>query len=360
MPRRSRNEVKGWEIVTSVRQKGGQTMKAGDKQVQAGVYAVDADWHEAMKWFTDPGDGITPEDLATMANVAVLGSRTAKDLFGNDDPVGQEMQIGGTKFKVKGVLKFKPASPGGEDENARAVIPLTTGMRKFFNQPQLSYIRIRLPEKDVEANASLIPTTAEKIRQLLHERHHITPPEPDDFSIVTATDVAAAARGISGTLTALLMVLAGLGLLVGGLVMMNILLVAVTERTKEIGLRRAVGATQGAIFTQFLAESLAVTTFGAILGVAIGWGTSVILENYTSLKVETSWEPFVLAAVFALVVGLVFGVLPARRAARLNPWTRCASMRAAASHGLRRWIRSVPDGEGREVPCGKPEPCLIA
>jgi putative ABC transport system permease protein len=192
-------------------------------------------------------------------------------------------------------------------------------MRKFFNQPQLSYIRFRLPEKDVEASASLIPTTAEKIRQLLHERHHITPPETDDFSIVTASDVAAAARGISGTLTALLMVLAGLGLLVGGLVMMNILLVAVTERTKEIGLRRAVGATQGAIFTQFLAESLAVTTLGAILGVAIGWVASFILKNYTSLKVETSWEPFVLAAAFALVVGLVFGVLPARRAARLNP-----------------------------------------
>jgi len=314
-----RKEITAAEIVTSVRQKSGVAMKAGDKQTQASVYAVDADWHEAMKWPAEAGEGITPEDIATMAHVAVLGPRTAKALFTGDDPVGQDILVGSTKFKVKGVLKFKAASPGGEDENARAVIPLSTGMRRFFNEPQLSYIRIRLPEKAVEADASLIPATAERIRQILIQRHHITPPETDDFSIVTAADVAAAARGISGTLTALLMVLAGLGLLVGGLVMMNILLVAVSERTREIGLRRAVGATQGAIFTQFLAESLAVTIFGAILGVVIGWATSVILKNYTALKVETSWEPFVLAAAFALVVGLVFGVLPARRAARLDP-----------------------------------------
>jgi len=301
------------DLVVSVAQKHNIPIKAGDRQTQGDVFAVDSDWHEAMPWPAKEGEGVTAEDMATMAHVAVLGTGLSKALLGDESPVGGDIQINNIRFHVKGLLEHHDVSPGGDDENNRAVIPLTTGLRRVFNQTYLTYIRVRM--KDVRD----VPAAAEEIRQLLHERHHITPPEQDDFSVVTAGEVAEAARGISGTLTALLAALAGLGLLVGGIVMMNILLVSVTARTKEIGLRRALGATRRAIFVQFLAESIAVTVVGAALGAAIGWGVVEALHRFASVRVLVSWEPFALAGTFALGVGLVFGVQPARRAARLSP-----------------------------------------
>ncbi|MCX5638134.1 MAG: ABC transporter permease [Planctomycetota bacterium] len=308
-----RSSITGWDIVTSVSQRHGIPMKAGNFQTTADVFAVDSDWHEAMDWPAQEGDAIAPEDLATMAHVCVLGTRPAKDLFGDENPVGSDIHIGNIRFYVKGVLTHHSASPGGDDENNRAVIPLTTGLRRVFNQNHLTYIRVRMK------NSGNVPIAAEQIRQLLHDRHHITPPQTDDFSIVTTAEVADAARGISGTLTVLLIALAGISLLIGGVVMMNILLISVTERKPEIGLRRALGATRGAIAGQFLAESMVITFIGAAIGALLGWGVSLLLPRYTSLKTVISWEPFALAVAFAMVVGLVFGVHPARRAARLNP-----------------------------------------
>jgi len=308
-----RDALKGWDIVTCVAQKHGIAMKAGGRECQADVFAVDSDWHEAMPWPAKEGDGIAPEDMATLAHVAVLGTRLAKTLFPDESPVGSDIQINNIRFKIKGLLEHHDVSPGGDDENNRAVIPLTTGLRRVFNQNHLTYIRVRMKD------AADVPRAAEEVRQLMHAQHHITPPEQDDFSVVTSAEVAEAARGISGTLNALLVALAGLALAVGGVVMMNILLVSVSERTREIGLRRAVGACRRAIFLQFLTEALAVTLVGTAIGVALGWGVSVLLPHVTSIKTVVSWEPLALAIVFALAVGLVFGVQPARRAARLHP-----------------------------------------
>jgi putative ABC transport system permease protein len=201
----------------------------------------------------------------------------------------------------------------GTDFDNRVLIPLTTGMRRLLNLDHISYVRVKVKDpKDLIG-------IGEEIRGILHERHHIMPPQEDDFAIVTAAEVAKMARGISGTLTYLLSALAGLSLLVGGIVLMNILLISVGERTKEIGLRRAVGARRRDIFMQFLMESLAVTLIGMVLGSALGWAASVILARVTQFPVVISWEPFALALAFALVVGVFFGVQPARRAARLHP-----------------------------------------
>jgi putative ABC transport system permease protein len=164
-----------------------------------------------------------------------------------------------------------------------------------------------------------MPKQAAAIRALMHDRHHITPPQEDDFRIITPTVIGDLARGTSRTLSLLLGALAGLSLLVGGVVLMNILLISVAERTKEIGLRRAVGATQRDVFLQFLTESLAVTFLGMLLGTGLGWGIAVVLSRVSPMPVVVSWEPFALAAVFALLVGTFFGVQPARRAAKLNP-----------------------------------------
>jgi putative ABC transport system permease protein len=308
-----RSSLSGWDIVTSVAQRNNVPTKAGDMQSAASVYAVDADWHEAMDWPAEQGEGISGDDVGTLARVCVLGAGLAKNLFGSENPVGRDIDIGKVRFRVKGVLVRHDVSPGGEDENIRAVIPLTTGLRRLYNQDHLSYIRVRM------TNAGQVPAMANEIRQFLHERHHIVPPQEDDFSIVTAGEVAEAARRISLTLTKLLTALAGLALLVSGAVIMNILLLGVSQRKSEIGLRRATGATRRDVFAQFLCESLTVTLLGAAIGSLLGWTTSALLPHFTKLKTAISWEHFAAVVACALVIGVLSGVLPAQRAARLNP-----------------------------------------
>jgi len=308
-----RSQIQGIAVVAPFAVKRGLPIKAGSAQIQTMVMAVGAEWHEASDWYPQQGDPITAEDNATMSRVCVLGATTAKDLFGDEDPIGQYIQIGDVRFNVKGVLQSRGVSPMGDDFDSRIIIPLTTGLRRLYNQDYITNIRVK-----VQDTRQLV-LISEEIRRLLHERHHITPPEEDDFAIFSAAEVAKTARGISGTLTILLSALAGLSLVVGGIVLMNILLISVGERTKEIGLRRAVGARRRDIFMQFLMESLAVTLIGMVLGSALGWAASVILARVTQFPVVISLEPFALALAFALVVGVFFGVQPARRAARLHP-----------------------------------------
>jgi putative ABC transport system permease protein len=161
--------------------------------------------------------------------------------------------------------------------------------------------------------------TADEIRALLHERHHITPPAEDDFAVVAEADVTKAVTGIEATLTRLLASLAALSLLVGGIVLMNILLLSVNQRRHEIGLRRALGARQRDVLYQFLAESLAITLLGMLLGTGLGWAVAQGLAMAIGLPIVLTWQPVAIGAAAALAVGLGFGIHPARRAARLDP-----------------------------------------
>jgi putative ABC transport system permease protein len=308
-----RTQIGGVDVIGPFAVKRGMSIKAGSSQVQTTVMAVGPDWHDAWEWYTTDGDPITAEDNSTMARVCLLGTLSAGDLFGSQNPIGEDIQIGNVRFKVKGILEPRGTSPMGDEFDRRIVIPLTTGMRRVFNQDYITNIRVKVRD------SQQIESIAEEIRRLLHERHHITPPKENDFAIFSAADIAKMARGISGTLTYLLAALAGLSLLVGGIVLMNILLISVAERKKEIGLRRALGATQGDIFRQFLIESLSVSIIGMAIGSLLGWAASVALARITQSPVVISWEPFALALGFALVVGVFFGVQPARRAARLRP-----------------------------------------
>jgi putative ABC transport system permease protein len=308
-----RSQIQGAEIISPGALERGMAIKAGAAQVQSTVFAVEPDWHAAWDWDVKDGDPIMEEDMATMARVCLLGATVHRDLFGEANPIGEYIQIGNVRFLVKGLLEVKGTSPDGRDMDNRVYIPFTTGLRRLFNRDYVSFIRVKV--KDPEQ----IVAIGEQIRKLLHERHHITPPEEDDFAIVTAADVAAEARGISGVFSILLAALAGLSLIVGGIVLMNILLISVAERTKEIGLRRAMGAMRGDIFIQFLTESLSITLLGMLLGVALGWGASVLTGIILKTPMIISWESFALAVAFSLVVGLFFGIQPARRAARLNP-----------------------------------------
>jgi putative ABC transport system permease protein len=291
----------------------GMNVKRGDKQRKVRLWGADSNWHEAWRIPAVEGDPLSPRDVAAMARVCLIGKTVQRELFGDEDPIGGHIYVNNVKLEVGGILKARGVSPMGKDFDNYVLVPITTAMRRILNVDHVAAIRIITEDPDRMADQG------RAIRALIHDRHRITPPEEDDFRIITPMIIAKLARGMSGTISWLLIILAGLSLIVGGIVLMNILLVSVNERTGEIGLRRALGASCRDIFAQFLAESLIVTTIGMVLGIGLGWGASLILVKTMKMPLVLSWEPFVLAAAFALLVGTVFGVQPARRAAALNP-----------------------------------------
>jgi len=310
-----RNEIEGLEIVSPQAWRFGMDLKRENNQIQAVVWGVEPQWHDAWNWYAAEGNGITADDVATMARVCIIGSAVKRDLFDNQNPIGKDLYCNKVRLTVNGVLEHRGvAGMGGVSEfDNRIIIPITTAMRRVMNVDYVGAIRI------VTRDPGGMSDQAEAVRRLIHDRHGINPSEEDDFRIITAEIIAQLARGTSGTLSILLIALAALSLVVGGVVLMNILLISVAERMQEIGLRRAVGATRRDIFVQFLTESLAVTVIGMVLGSLAGLGVSVALPRLTPIIAIPSWEPFILALTFALLVGTFFGVQPARRAARLHP-----------------------------------------
>ena len=308
-----RRGVPGLRIVTPMAWNFQMSLKRDDRQYQAIVWGVEPSWHDAWRWYTAAGRGISADDLATRARVCVLGQTVKRELFGEEDPVGQHIYINRVRLQVRGVLEKRGTSPMGGDFDNRVLLPLTTAMRRVMNVDHLGAIRV------ISEDTARLGDHAAAIGELLRQRHHIVPPEEDDFRIITGEVIARFAAGSSRTLSILLVVLAGLSLLVGGVVLMNILLISVKERTKEIGLRRAVGASRRDVFTQFLAESLTVTLLGMAAGLLVGWGICIALPRFTQVPVAVSWEPVALAAAAAVLVGTFFGIQPARRAARLSP-----------------------------------------
>ena len=308
-----RNQIDGLEIVSPMAWRFQMSVKHEANQYQAIVWGVEPSWHQAWKWHAAEGDEISDDDVATAERVCVIGRTIQKELFGGGDPIGQRIYINNVALTVNGVLEERGTSPMGGDFDNKVILPITTAMRRVMNVDYVGAVRI------ITNDSSRMPQQAKDIRKLIHDRHRISPSEEDDFRVITADIIKKLARGTSGTLSMLLIALAALSLIVGGVVLMNILLISVAERTQEIGLRRAVGATQQDIFAQFLTESLAVTVLGMVVGSLIGLGVSMALSQLTPIKAIPSWEPFVLALVFALLVGTFFGVQPARRAARLHP-----------------------------------------
>ena len=308
-----RRQVDGLEIVTPMAWRFQMNLKRSDNQQRSVVWGVEPDWHQSFSWYTKKGQDITGDDVATQSRVCVIGQTVKAELFGDADPIGDYIYVNDVRLEVKGVLEEMGTSPGGGDFDNRIILPISTAMNRVMNVDHLGAIRI------VSADPSLMPRQVEQITELMREEHNIGPAEEDDFRIITSEVLRDRVASTSQTLSILLVALVGLSLLVGGVVLMNILLISVAERTEEIGLRRALGASQDDIFTQFLVESLAVTVLGMGAGAGLGWGGALIAPRLTGMPVVLSWQPFVLGITFALVVGLIFGVQPARRAAKLNP-----------------------------------------
>ena len=259
------------------------------------------------------GAFITDAQNSSLAKVAVLGPTTANDLFATGtDPVGQTINIKNLQFKVIGVTVAKGGS-GFNNQDDMVYIPLMSAQRYLAGADYLS-------ELDIEAADQAAMTQVQNdVTTLLLERHNISDPTQADFSTLNQADIVAAASSVTSTFTILLAAVAGISLVVGGIGIMNMMLTTVTERTREIGLRKAIGAKKKDISTQFLAEAVMLTFIGGIVGILLGIGISYGISYFSGIKTAITWEPIALGFGVSAVIGIVFGYYPAQRAARLNP-----------------------------------------
>jgi putative ABC transport system permease protein len=299
--------------VALVQVKHNLAVKFGGQSTTTSVWGVTPSYAKLRTTPVVRGEFFGAEEQAAGARAAVLGSETATALFGDADPLDATIRIEDVPFRVIGVLRAQGTSPGGGNLDDRIFIPQSTAARRLFNVTHLTQLLIQVRERDQVA------ATAERVKGLLRQRHRIAPGMPDDFSVRIAEQMLGVLTATSQTLTLVLSILAGLSLLVGGFIVSNIMLISVSERTNEIGLRRAVGARRRDILTQFVLEAGIVTAAGGLIGVVLGVGAAFLSARLLGWPAALSWPAIVGAVLFAGVVGLVFGVQPARRAARLHP-----------------------------------------
>jgi len=286
---------------------------AGKNNTNTQIYGVYPQYALVRKVTQSSGVFISDIDVSSVAKVAILGPQVVTDLFGEgNDPIGQNIRIGGQSFRVIGVTASKGGS-GFNNQDDVIYIPLSTAQKQIFGVDYLSSI-------SVEANSADVMTAAQdEIGYLLLGRHQLSDPTKADFSILSQGDILNTASQVTGTFTTLLGGIAAISLLVGGIGIMNIMLVTVTERTREIGLRQALGAKKKTIITQFLVESVILTFFGGIVGMLFGVLTSYILSKVMSIPFAISVPSIFLAIGVSGAIGIVFGWYPARRAASLQP-----------------------------------------
>jgi putative ABC transport system permease protein len=297
---------------------GNQEVRHAGQSVQTIVAGVTAN-HFVVNNLSEfqSGDGLTQNDLDTAARVAVLGSDAAYDLFGETYPIGESVKVSGAGYEVVGVLAASGSGFNNTDGNV--YVPLTTAQSRLYGE------RTRSGEKAVSSitvqavSAEDTDAALEQVTDVLREEHGISYATDDDFSLFSQSDLLSTFDTITATLTAFLGAIAGISLVVGGIGIMNIMLVSVTERTREIGIRKAVGALKRDILAQFLLESIMLSIIGGLLGLALGWMMSTVAGQLLDLSTVVDLGTVLIATGFAAGVGLVFGIYPAWRAADARP-----------------------------------------
>lgn len=274
---------------------------------------VSPEYFEIRKWSVRLGAAFTQDDMEKNAPVCVLGPTVATNLFDEEDPIGKTVNIKSVPFKVVGVLEGKGFSTTGQDQDDFVVMPLTTAQKRITGVEWLDDIFFSAASREE------IPEVTKRIIGVLRERHHLRAGEDDDFNIRTPEELIRAQLASANVFTLLLASAASLSLLVGGIGIMNIMLISVTERTREIGIRLAVGATEQDIQMQFLSEAIVMSLIGGALGVLSGILGSLFLQNTLHWEMQLSPQIMAIAGVFSAAVGIFFGYYPAQKAARLDP-----------------------------------------
>ena len=307
-----RKEIAGVQYLSAGANSRGQVV-AGNQNWNTRIQGTDVDLPSIRAWALQTGSFFTDQDVRSAAKVAVLGSTVNEQLFGKDaDPVGQLIRISKQPFRVIGVMTSK-GQGSGDDMDDQILVPYTTVQKKLAGITYLNNILVSA------ATADGTSTVAASIGDLLRARHKIAPGANDDFMIRTLEEIANVRSAATSTMTTLLAGIAGVSLIVGGIGIMNIMLVSVTERTREIGLRMAIGAKGRDVRRQFLVEAITLSLIGGGIGVALGFGLAEGLSRWMSWPAQVSTNAVMMSFAFAAATGIFFGFYPAQKAAQLNP-----------------------------------------
>ena len=288
----------------------------GNQNWSTGITGTTPEMLDIREWPIDAGRSFTQQELDGTARVCLLGMTVVQNLFGGIDPIGQIVRIKNVPFIVVGVLSSKGQSTWGQDQDDTVIVPLSTAQKRLFGMQFPGMVRgISVQAKGPE----LMKDAENQINALLRQRHRIQPNQDNDFTVRNLTEIMATAEQSASVMSLLLGAIASISLIVGGIGIMNIMLVSVTERTREIGIRIAVGAKSKDILLQFLIESLVLSLIGGILGIAIGIAGTYILSSFTKWPTLLSIQAIFLAFFFSGSIGVFFGFYPARKASLLDP-----------------------------------------
>lgn len=277
------------------------------------VIGVEESYFDIRRWALTEGEYFTIQDERSSNKVAILGQTPRKELFKNKDPIGKTIKIKGLPFKIVGVLDGKGKTPQGMDQDDTIFVPFSTFQKKLTGLKGISAIIMSAKTKERMSPAS------RQIRSVLRQSRRLQPGEEDDFTLFTQDDIAQAAEAASKVLNLLLIIIASISLLVGGIGIMNIMLVTVTERTKEIGIRMALGATTNMILNQFILEAITICLIGGLLGLGLGILLAKSVGFFLGWPIAIALKPVVISLTSSILVGLFFGYYPAYQASQLNP-----------------------------------------
>lgn len=284
-----------------------------NKNWTTSVAGVNANFQDVNNWTMTSGRFFSDKNVQNRERVAVVGQTVVKNLFADEDPVGKEIRVKNIPFRVIGVLKSKGNGTMGNDQDDTVLIPYTTSMERVEG---IDYLRrVYVVAKDDEG----IERLQADIENLLRVRHNIKDTNLDDFNIQNMKSIMETVAQTTGTFTLFLGAVAAISLVVGGIGIMNIMLVSVTERTREIGVRKALGATYSVIVTQFLIEAVVISLMGGFIGIAFGIGASKVIGMVSGMSTIVSVPTIIMSFAFSMAIGLIFGIYPARKAAKLNP-----------------------------------------
>lgn len=307
-----KKKIKNIDYVAPSVQKSYQVVN-GNQNWNTTVYGITSEYMSIRSLTVGSGSFITDNDMSSRSRVAVIGSTVASNLFGKTNPVGKNIRINNDPYKIIGVLQSKGQSSMGQDQDDCVLIPITTAMERLMALTSIRTINVQVSSSDK------MDEVQDEIETLIRQRHHIKDPSDDDFQVRNLTSIMETMSNTTTMITILLGSIAAISLVVGGIGIMNIMMVSVTERTREIGIRKALGATFNNIMMQFLIEAVIVSVLGGLIGIGVGCLSATAISKFGSFKTVITMEPILLSFFFSVGIGLFFGIYPARKAAKLDP-----------------------------------------